>query len=183
MFNRRHTYLCGQYQQELICQYNIPQSSKWTASVHMLWLCVKVNVELEKNGWPENSTLNAVLRQYWWERAVLIVQYGLLLRGSRLVIPSAILNSFMEKVHQGHQGIVKRREGTRETVRWPGLSGQLNEFVLHCWNFIKERSNPVLKCSELPEQPWQKFVADMFTVGNSNYLLVYAVWSTHGLWK
>lgn len=99
-----------------------------------------------QTGWPDYSTLSGVLRQYWRERAVLTVQDGLLLKGSRLVIPSAMRNSVLEKVHKGHQGVVKCRERARETVWWPGLSGQLNELVLHCRTCIKERTNPTHSC-------------------------------------
>lgn len=124
--------------------------------------------------WSEYSTLSTVLKQYWRERAFLTVLDGLLLRGTRLVIPSAMRNSILEKLHEGHQGVAKCRERARETVWWPGLSAQLNELVLHCRTCIKERTNPAqpLMRSELPDRPWQKLGADMFTLDSTNYLLV-----------
>lgn len=35
-------------------------------------ICSEVMIMCQ-SGWPEHSTLNAVLRQYWWERSVLTV--------------------------------------------------------------------------------------------------------------
>lgn len=48
-----------------------------------------------------------------------------MLKGTRLVIPSALRND----IHEGHQGIVKCRERASQRVWWPGLSQQLNELV------------------------------------------------------
>ena len=70
------------------------------------------------NGWPEKSQLNAVSSQ-------LSVEDGLLMRGSRIVIPSYLRQDMLHRIHEGHQGIVKCRERARHSVWWPGLSAQL----------------------------------------------------------
>lgn len=66
------------------------------------------------------------------------------------------------------------RERARDTVWWPGLSSQINELVKNCTICIKERAHPVepLMPSELPERPWQKVGADLFTLNNSKYILL-----------
>lgn len=101
--------------------------------------------------------------------------------GSRLVIPTAMRNTVLDALHEGHQGMTRCRERARETVWWPGLSGQLNELVRNCKTCIKERGNPVepLMSSELPERPWQQVGSDLFTLNQDNYLLVVDYYSRY----
>lgn len=54
---------------------------------------------------------------------------GLLLKGTRLVIPSTLRNDVLAKLHEGHQGIVKCKARARQSVWWPGLSQQVSEMV------------------------------------------------------
>lgn len=80
----------------------------------------------------------------------------------------------LEKIHEGHQGIVKCCKRAKQSVWWPGLSSQIGELVLRCTACIKERANarePLIP-SELPNRPWQKLGADLFVLKNNNYLLV-----------
>ncbi|KAJ8377185.1 hypothetical protein SKAU_G00077650 [Synaphobranchus kaupii] len=125
-------------------------------------------------GWPAHSKTEPGLRLYWAERAFLTVQDGLLLKGSRLVIPAAMRNEVLARLHEGHLGVVKCRERARRSVWWPGLSQQLNELVLNCRTCSKERQNSTepMMPSEYPDRPWQKVGADLFTLGRDNYLLV-----------
>ena len=94
-------------------------------------------------GWPDRNRLQGPVKHYWHERAVLSVHNGLLLRGTRLVIPANMRNDVLEKIHEGHQGVVKCRERANQTVWWPGLSSQINELVLKCRECIKERVNAI----------------------------------------
>lgn len=125
-------------------------------------------------GWPERNRLDSMLRPYCTDRAVLSTHNELLLRGTRLVIPSSLRNSVLGNIHEGHQGVVKCRERARQAVWWPGLSNQISELVLNCRACIKERANvkEPLMPSKLPDRPWQKLGADLFTLNNNNYLLV-----------
>ena len=115
-----------------------------------------------------------MLRNYWTEQATLTVQDGLLLKGSRLVIPSVMRNEVLAKIHEGHQGVVKCKERARQSVWWPGLSQQVAEMVLRCRTCIKERQNPKepLMVTEKPERPWQKLGCDLFSLRGKTYLLV-----------
>ncbi len=95
------TYL-GQLREEL-------KSDNVCSSV--MKLCVE--------GWTERSKSDPMLKRYWAERALLTVQDGLLLRGMRLVIPAAMRSSVLNKLHEGHLGLVKCRERARQSVWWP----------------------------------------------------------------
>lgn len=69
-----------------------------------------------REGWPEKSALDETMKLYWSERGDFTVQDGLLLKGVRLVIPKTLQNEILEKIHEGHQGIVKctEREPNRQ---------------------------------------------------------------------
>ncbi len=60
-----------------------------------------------QEGWPDLSHITGEARKFWPERAVLTVHDALLLRGSQLVIPSAMHNAVLEKLHEGHQGVAR----------------------------------------------------------------------------
>ncbi|KAI4878431.1 hypothetical protein NFI96_003729 [Prochilodus magdalenae] len=134
-----------------------------------------------QDGWPEFSCSTGPEKQYWKECAFLTVHDVLLLKGTRLVIPSALRNDILAKLHEGHQGVVKCRERARPSVWWPGLSQQLHEPVLNCRTCIAERTNhtePLIR-TDLPERPWQKVGTDLFALKGKTYLLVVDYYSCY----
>ena len=95
------------------------------------------------------------------------------MRASRVVIPVALRVSILDKLHMGHQGIVKSRERDKQSVRWPSLSRQL-EVVKSCSKCCKNSSpglEPLLP-SRLPQLPWQKVGTDLFEYNKCTYLLI-----------
>jgi len=126
------------------------------------------------DSWPDKSQLQGELRHYWPERTVLTVHDGLLLRGTRLVIPSALQGDVLQRLHEGHLGVTKCRGRAKQTVWWPGLSRQLNDMVLKCRICIQERRNvkEPLMLTEMPDRPWQTVGADLFMLKGKTYLLV-----------
>ncbi len=134
-----------------------------------------------QEGWPESGRCTGAEKLYWSERAYLSVHDGLLLKGTRLVIPSALRNDVLARLHEGHQGVAKCRERARQSVWWPGLSQQLNELVLKCHACIKERTNhtETLIPTEFPERPWQKLGTDLFVLKGKTYLLVVDYYSRY----
>ena len=92
------------------------------------------------------------------------VQQGLLLKGTRLGIPTSVHLNILDKLDEGHLGITKCRERAKRSVWWPGLSKQLEDLIQNCNVCIKERSNkaePLIQ-SVLPDRPWQKIGTDLF---------------------
>ena len=69
-----------------------------------------------QSGWPNKKKLPDIVRPYSSVAAELSVQNGLLLRGCRIIIPTAMRQDILEKLHTGHQGIVKCRERARQSV-------------------------------------------------------------------
>lgn len=70
-------------------------------------ICKQVINFCKMDNWPESARRDEELKQYWFIRHDLTVQQGLLLFQSRLVIPADLRDEMLERVHEGHQGIVK----------------------------------------------------------------------------
>ena len=102
------------------------------------------------------------------------MENGLLLKGSRLVIPKPLQRDILQKLHAGHQGIVKCRERAKQSVWWPGMCTQLQKVVEGCDTCAKERVNPrePLLPTKFPDRPWEKVGADLFQWNDNQYLLV-----------
>ena len=99
---------------------------------------------------------------------------GLLLKGPSIIIPSSMRLEILDRIHDEHQGIVKRRRRTKDSVWWPGLGKQLEEMVTNCRKCIEHRkpnSEPMIP-PEVPERPWQVLGIDLFSPNGQTYLLV-----------
>ena len=96
------------------------------------------------------------------------------LKGVRLVITTCIRLTMLDKLHEGHQGVVRCRSRAQSSVCWPGLSRQLEELVRSCTACAVERRNPSepMIASETVLIPWQTVGTDLFVYKNATYLLV-----------
>ena len=92
-----------------------------------------------QSGWPSKHQVKGTLKAYHPFAAELTIQKGLLMRNSRIVIPSPAQCDILDKIHCGHQGIIKFHLRAQQSVWWPGLSKQLEELVTSCPTCCKER--------------------------------------------
>lgn len=83
------------------------------------------------------------LHTYWPHRDTLTVHNGPLLQDAKLVISTTMRNSVLVALHEGPLRVSSYRKRARETVWWPGLSGQINEHVKSCTICTREHANPV----------------------------------------
>ena len=80
----------------------------------------------------------------------------------------------LQKLHKGHQGIVKTQLRARKSVWWPGMSKQIKSFIQNCNTCCKSFSTQteLLIPAELPIWPWQKLGSDLFEYKGATYILV-----------
>lgn len=136
-------------------------------------VCKQIRVYC-RDGWPAKHELTGAIRPYYPVLTEITVANGLLLRGSRLIIPASMRLEILDKIHTGHQGITKCRERARQSIWWPGLSKQLEELVKNCPQCVKaqkQRAQPMVT-STFPDLPWQKVATDLFEWKKENYLLI-----------
>ena len=99
-------------------------------------------------GWP--STIKEVpsaLQSYWTFREEITIEDGIILKGTRIVIPAKKREAILKLIHEGHLGLNKCKLHAKETVYWPGLNNQLEKLILNCELCLKYSQS---KCKQKP---------------------------------
>jgi len=114
------------------------------------------------------------VKPYWPFRGDVTVVHGILLKSSRIVVPSAMRLQVLDKVHGGHQGIVKWKERAKTSIWWPGLSQEIQDPIENCKICAKHRQRRAKQPmpTPFPERPWQTIATDLFEHKKLNYLIV-----------
>ena len=142
--------------------------------------CSKL-IEFCKSGWPNRQSLRGEIRKYWQTRSELSMYKNLLLFGSRIVVPKALRKEILEKIHKGHQGILRCRLRVSESVWWPGVSVEVEQFIKSC-PVCQKTTVPArepLIPSTLPSYPWERVAADLFELKKETYLLIVDYYSRY----
>uniref|UniRef100_A0A3B1ITQ0 Gypsy retrotransposon integrase-like protein 1 n=1 Tax=Astyanax mexicanus TaxID=7994 RepID=A0A3B1ITQ0_ASTMX len=133
-------------------------------------------IKLIRTGWPEHlSSVPEAAREYIQVKSELSEYNGLVLRGSRIVVPRAMRGEILLKIHDGHQGLVKCRERANSSVWWPRLSKELSELVTSCQvcrELKRTQQKEPLICTKLPERPWQRIAMDLCEYKHQQYLVI-----------
>ena len=88
----------------------------------------------------------------------------LVLRGTRIVLPSQLRPQAISLAHEGHLGIVGTKQNLRSKVWWPGIDKAAERFCKSCYGCqLVARPNPPepLTSTTLPEGPWQDLAIDL----------------------
>ena len=135
-------------------------------------ICRNVKDFVLRDHWPE--TAKKEYSSYYFERHSFSVVDNILLYAGRLVIPSVLRKEMLDRLHQGHQGIVKTRALARSTVWWPGLSkdiGTLVQCCPECELYRREHPQPLIP-TPTPRSEWTQVASDLFEWQGENYLLI-----------
>ena len=63
------------------------------------------------DGWPDRrNRVPRIARRYWDQRDELSIDHGLLMKGPRIIIPSAQRERTLANLHVGHQGILAMQQ-------------------------------------------------------------------------
>ena len=132
-------------------------------------------------GWPDKHSVNDTIKPYWSSRGKLTVVQNILLKGTRIVIPLSMRLEILDKIHEGHQGIAKRRQRAKSSVWWPGLSRKIQDLVQQCRTCALHRDNmpEALIATPLPDRPWQIVATDLFQMKGVDYLIAIDYYSRY----
>ena len=100
---------------------------------------------------------------------------GLLLRDSRIVIPSKLQDQVVNIAHEGYQGIEKTKSLLREKVWFPNIDKLVETKVKNCMPCqacADFKVREPLKMSKLPSKPWDEVSIDFCDIPNGGHLLV-----------
>ncbi len=98
-----------------------------------------------------------------------------ILRGTRIAVPSKLQERVVNLAHEGHQGVVKTKSLLREKVWFPGIDKMVEKKVQSCCACLvstPESKREPLAMSPLPKAPWSEVSMDFAELPNSEYLLI-----------
>ena len=107
---------------------------------------------------------NDQLKQYIPVASELCVIGKLILRGTRIVIPSQLRSRVLTLAHKGHPGIVSMKQRLQSKVWWPGVDKEAEKFCKTCFGcqLVSSPAHPEpIKSTPLPQGPWQDFALDL----------------------
>ena len=128
------------------------------------------------HGWPKYKD-NAFpqLHAYWGIRDEIHCGDDLLFAGEKLVVPNAMIGEMLSSLHEGHLGMEKCRARAREIMYWPNMCTDIEETVAQCATcatFRRQNNKQPMIPHEIPDRPWAKVDADIFSFKDHDYLVV-----------
>ena len=102
-------------------------------------------------------------------------QDGIIFKGNRCVIPTAMRSDILERIHRSHIGTQGCLRRARECVYWPGMTTQIKSRVTRCETcraYERAQQKETLCSHEVSARPWAKVASDMFELVNKNYLVM-----------
>lgn len=125
-----------------------------------------------KSNWP--TDLSPDLRFYRKIKDEITESNGLLLKGTRIIVPSKMRNEMLNRIHYAHLGIEKCKNLARQYLYWPLMSDHIETLVKNCNTCAKYQNNvrQPLKPHNIPGHPWQIIGSDIFYLNSKYYLLV-----------
>ena len=101
---------------------------------------------------------------------------GIVLRGSRIVMPKVLWKKSVKIAHEGHQGLAKTKALIREKVWFPLVDKYVTEEIANCLacQAVGPQNVPEpLRMRPMPSGPWKRLHIDFFgPVPSNEYLLV-----------
>lgn len=133
-------------------------------------------LQIFQKGWPSSiKSLHKDLRPYWSIRNDISYLDGLLMCGSRIIVPSASRKRALENIHEGHQGEYKCKLKAKTGVYWPGIYREIEEMVQKCAT-CQEYANAQPKCPmipmEVPSHAWHTIGADLFHFKGKWFIII-----------
>ena len=118
--------------------------------------------QFTQKGWPA-SIRDGQLHPYWARRNEISIEDGVLLWGSRVIIPPQARGRVVEEAHAAHIGATRMKSLARQFAWWPKMDSDLEDKVRSCSTRQMYRNDPpqaVLHPWEWPKQPWTRLHAD-----------------------
>ena len=144
---------------------------------------LKVLKETVSKGWPSRqSSCRPELKPYWNFREELSVHKGMILKGSRIVIPRAMRKEILRKIHVGHLGREKCKHRARQVVFWPQMNQDIDNIVSSCEvcrKYQHKQLKEPLKPYPVATRPWQVVGTDLFEVDKKDYVVLVDAYSNY----
>ncbi|KAL5486983.1 hypothetical protein EMCRGX_G019531 [Ephydatia muelleri] len=129
-----------------------------------------------RDGWPDSrSAVASDLQQYWNFREELSEASGILWKGEKVIVPKALRQDMLQKIHAGHMGITKCTQRAKEVIFWPGMSQEIANIVQKCQTcreFQASNAKEPMFQEQVLHGPWEMIASDLFHFNGADYLLI-----------
>ncbi|XP_023246922.1 uncharacterized protein LOC106642194 [Copidosoma floridanum] len=131
---------------------------------------ITVNVLYEGHKLSRDITWNIDPREFG-------VEYGMLVRGYRIVIPVELRERVLNELHVGHFSVMKMKGLARDFVWWPGLDKEIENMTKTCLKYQLHSNNDKKVDTDMwqpPDFPFQRVHIDFAGpyLNNNFYILV-----------
>ena len=104
-----------------------------------------------------------------------MVRDGIIFKGDQVVVPGALRQIYLQKLHSSHMGRDSTLRRARDAVYWPGMAEDIGRVTKQCP--ICEEDSPAqarskLLVHDIPKQPWSKVGMDLFKCKGKEFLIV-----------
>ena len=127
-------------------------------------------------GWPaKRSQIPVFLHPYWNFRDELMIESGILMKNSKVLIPGSLRQKYLMQINQGHQGIKACRSRAREFVFWVNINSDLKELIEKCDLCQSQQNSTAIVqkyISEVPPHPWHTLGSDLFYHERIDFLVI-----------
>ena len=124
-------------------------------------------------GWESDHAQS--LKPHYHFRGDITEIDGVLVKGPKVIIPKTLQGDKLKKIHEGHIGIEKCQARERQVMYWPNINNDITNHIGRCGtcqkHMYKQAKEP-MEQHEVPEKPWRKIGADLFTLIVKNFLVV-----------
>ena len=138
---------------------------------------------LTLRGCPEcRQDIPHIARHFWVMRDELSIDFGLLLKGTRVCIPPELLNRTLADLHGAHQGIDRMQAQAREAVYWLGIDADIADYVNQCTICTKHKASPPAQPMlprDIPDGLLQDITAYYMTHNGQEYLIICSAFSKY----
>ncbi|XP_046559854.1 uncharacterized protein K02A2.6-like [Haliotis rubra] len=149
--------------------------------------------QLTLEGWPEEPDhVSQELKPFYQRRLELTVEQGVVMWGTRVLIPTIYREALLNELHNEHSGMVHMKSVVRGIIWWPYLDRDIENLVRGCLDCQEEANHPVSVVPtpwKWPSSPWTRlhidfagpFIGHSFLVivdAHSKWLEIYQMRST-----
>ena len=129
------------------------------------------------------SKIRPELRPYFHIRDELVTEDDIIYKGTCCIIPAAMRKDILTTLHSVHMGIAGTLRRARESVYWPGMNGDIKNYIEKCHicreNRVTSQQRETLQQHSRPARPWAKVGVDLFSLDKNNLLITVDYWSNY----
>ncbi|UYV84616.1 K02A2.6-like, partial [Cordylochernes scorpioides] len=132
----------------------------------------KLKEMVEKGVWP--YPLNEEFKCFYKFKDELSIFDNLILKGSRILLPSKLIKRVLRIAHETHQGMTRTKQLLREKYFWINMDFDIENLIRNCPICVRNQpliNDQPLQIVPLPSKPWMKLGIDIVGPIGHHYVL------------